>query len=123
MIYSKDSNVTLFVASQEENPELINSLNLSLDNNEKKEISIEDMSIENFDLMDLENKKQANKKRKYIKKENEMKKVLKHETKKKKKIVKKVKKQINCKSLNTISNVSQTNLIEQLDYSNKACGD
>ena len=123
MIYSKDSNVTLFVASQEENPELINSLNLSLDNNEKKEISIEDMSIENFDLMDLEGLLLANKKLRYLQNETDMKKVLKRETIIYKKIVKKVKKQINCKSLNTISNVSQTNLIEQLDYSNKACGD
>ncbi len=123
MIYSKDSNVTLFVASQEENPELINSLNLSLDNNEKKEISIEDMSIENFDLMALEGLLLANKKLRYLQNETDMKKVLKRETIIYKKIVKKVKKQINCKSLNTISNVSQTNLIEQLDYSNKACGD
>ena len=73
MIYSKDSNVTLFVASQEENPELINSLNLSLDNNEKKEISIEDMSIENFDLMALEGLLLANKKLRYLQNETGLK--------------------------------------------------
>lgn len=119
MIYSKDSNVTLFVASQEENPELINSLNLSLDNNEKKEISIEDMSIENFDLMALEGLLLANKKLRYLQSETDMRKVSMGEIKIYNDIVANVKNQIHGKAPDTIINIAnQNNLAQQIDYSN-----